>query len=98
MSGFDIAMAMEDILQEAGVFYNGIRGPGNPAAMDSYMTCIDYAKLEETWEKLGAKRSVEEWLAVAGYWDSVAYQSPNCRQLAAFIRRRVGKGVPEAIA
>jgi hypothetical protein len=85
------AMEIEDTFQDAGVFFNGIRGHGNKAHMDSYMTCIDYPVLIATWEKIRDSHSKTEWLELVKYWEGYAYLSPNCSQLASFVRKRTEK-------
>jgi len=42
---FSEQLEIQDYLQEQGVFYNGISG--KRAHRDSYMTCVDFEKLDE---------------------------------------------------
>jgi hypothetical protein len=85
----DNILDIEDALQEAGVFYNGLRGEDSHSHMDSYMTCINYKVLEDVWNKIKDKYVKEEWLRIAKYWNHNAYLSPNCYMLACFICRKI---------
>jgi len=81
---------IEDELHGAGVFYNGLRGEDSHAHMDSYMTCINYQKLDEMWGKLKDKFNKETWIEIAKYWRTQAYLSPNCFQLYCYVFRKFG--------
>ena len=91
MDPYSMACEVEDILGEAGVFYNGFRGPGNRACMDSYMTCIEYTILEKKWNEIKDNYPQESWLALAAHWNSFAYLSPTCSLMASFVTRKIDK-------
>jgi hypothetical protein len=80
---------VEDILQEKGVFYNGLRGEDHHAHMDSYMTCINWTIFEKVWSELADKYTKNQWLGLVKYWEAHSYCSPNCGILAATIKRKI---------
>ncbi len=77
---------LADVLYDAGVFYNGIRGKEHKAHMDSYMTCIEWSKLFEVWGSIKDTITKEQWIEIANYYQSHAYCSRNCGILASFIK------------
>jgi len=79
----------EDILHEAGVFYNGLRGKESTCSMDSYMTCINYAVFDQQWDLHGKRNTKEEWLPIIANWESHAYLSPNCYLIACLVKRKL---------
>lgn len=79
---------IEDRLQEAGVIENGL--DGRPAHMDSYMTVIDYKKLDCAFNDMKNDYAAEQWRQIAGHWESHAYLSPNQAQLASYVKRQIG--------
>jgi hypothetical protein len=81
---------VEDIMYEAGVFYNGLRDESSFSHMDSYMTCFNWDKLEDVWNKIVDKNSKEEWIKLAKYWDYQSYISPNCGMMSSFICGKMG--------
>lgn len=83
-------MEVEDTMQEAGVFYNGLRGEDSHCHMASYMTCINYNLLEKVWLTIVDKYDKEQWLYIARYWMNQSYLSPVFYQLAAFACRKFG--------
>jgi hypothetical protein len=83
---------IEDFLQEKGVFYNGLRGEEHHAHMDSYMTCINWKKLEEAWNELKPKYTKEQWEDLIKHWKHFGYCSPNCTILALTFERWLAKG------
>lgn len=80
------AWEMEELLQDAGVFRNGI--DDRPAHMDSYMTVIDFVIFEKTWFEIKDKFTKEEWLDSAEYWLSMGYLSPTIKLLSRLITRK----------
>lgn len=44
--GWVDSSAFEDLLQNNNVFYNGLRGEDHTCHSDSYMTCVNYRRLE----------------------------------------------------
>jgi hypothetical protein len=81
------ANEVEDALQEAKVFYNGLRTEEDTAHMDSYMTCINYKIFFEMIEKLKDKYTVEQWKGMIKYWDYQSYLSPNSYIIARMFER-----------
>lgn len=75
-------MEMNDYLHQNGVFYNNLGGETRLAHMDSYMTCINFQKLEECWNYLKNNYTFEEWQKMIQEWKDNAYCSPNCGILA----------------
>lgn len=89
MEAQTMACEVEDVLGEAGVFYNGFRGPTHRACMDSYMTCINEAVLNQKWNEIESNYTREDWLGLAEHWKSFAYLSPNCSMMAFFVKRKL---------
>lgn len=84
---FDQILEVEDSLQEAGVFYNGIRGPGHTCHSDSYMTCVDFGELEKWYAKeLFSKEQFEYCIE---YWLTNPNMQPPLRLVALTITRRM---------
>ena len=85
---FDQIMEVEDSLQEAGVFYNGIRGPGNSSHPDCYMTIVDFGELEK-WVAKGLF-STEQLVHCIAYWSTNPNMQPPLKLVASSISRRLG--------
>lgn len=79
---------VDDFLHDRGVFESGI--DGRPQHMDSYMSCVNWAKLESAWKEVGGNLDKAGWMEVANHMDYFGYLSPNCSILASFIARKVG--------
>lgn len=79
----------EDVLNDAGVFYNGLRGPEHKAHMDSYMTCVNWEKLSAVWESVKDSCSMETWVEIANNYRKLSYLSPNCKLLHAYINNKL---------
>jgi len=82
-------MEVEDAFQDAGVFYNGMRGEDSHCHMASYMTCINYNLLEKVWLTVADKYLKGEWLELAEYWEHQAYLSPVFSQLSSFVKNKM---------
>lgn len=80
------AWDMEQLLQDAGVFRNGIND--RPSHMDSYMTVIDFVLFEKTWTEIKDQFTKEEWLDACEYWLGNNYLSPMQGLLARVIKRK----------
>ena len=82
---YDDIMAVEDSLQEAAVFYNGMRGPGHTCHSDSYMTCVDFEKLEKWYAKgLFSKEQLEYCIE---YWTTNPNMQPPLKLVAFTVSR-----------
>lgn len=81
---------IEDELQLAHVFYNGLRGKDHSSHMDSYMSLINWEKLEEMWAKLKDRFSQEQWVEIANYWRGQGYISPNSSVLYVYVFHKFG--------
>jgi hypothetical protein len=86
---FDQIMEVEDSLQEAGVFYNGIRGKGHTCHSDSYMTCVDFEELDK-WmaRKLFKVKQLEYCVE---YWKTNPNMQPPLRIVASTVARNLNK-------
>jgi len=76
-------LEIEDYLQDKDVFINGISG--KPAHMDSYMSIIDFKKLEQAVKK--SSFTQKEWKEAAESWEVVSYISPTTKLLSKTIQR-----------
>jgi hypothetical protein len=82
---FSTILEIEDSLQEAGVFVNGIEGRN--ASMMAYMTCIEFNTLEQWLRENFAKYDVAVWLECLEYWTHFSYLSPIPKLLVGYIKR-----------
>lgn len=83
-------LELEDALNAAGVFYNGRRGEEHKAHIDSYMTCINWKKLDTAWETVKDYNPAEHWTVIAKEFSRNAYLSPNQGIIGDYILRKVG--------
>ena len=78
---YDDIMTVEDHLQEAGVFYNGLRGEEATCHMDSYMTCVNFDKCFKIFES--NPFTMEQLEACIDYWQSNSNCQPPIKIVAA---------------
>ena len=82
---FDI----EQYLSNNEVFTNGISG--KPCSMDSYMTVIEFDRLEKAIKE--SPFTKEEWLAAADYWiNEVGYLGPIIKLTGTTTKRWITDG------
>ncbi len=77
-AGWSDIMAIEDFLQEKGVFINGISG--KPAHADSYMTCVDFVALNAVKATNPFIRA--QWAEAVKYWNTNPNMQPPLRIVA----------------
>ena len=82
---FDDILAVEDSLQEGSVFLNGISG--KPCHSDSYMTVVDFNKLNEWFAK--GLFTKEQLLPCIDYWKTNANMQPPLRLVALTLARKL---------
>jgi hypothetical protein len=80
--------SIEDFLQHNAVFVNGIRN--TPCHMDSYMTCVVYARLDRCLEILEKQYAPtkEQWKRLTNHWLCNANTQPPARICALHICSR----------
>lgn len=81
-------MDVEDSLQLAGVFINGMRH--TPAHRDSYMTIVDFKALDAWWaEHAGKTFKVDLLLSCVEYWKRNSNVQPPSRIVAAMFEHYI---------
>lgn len=84
---FDQILEVEDSLRDANVFINGISG--KPSHSDSYMTIVDFAKLEEWFAK---KEFTNDQLKYCvEYWSTNSNNQPPLKLVSGFVGRKIDK-------
>ena len=77
---------VEDYLQEQGVFVNGLTD--RPAHMDSYMTVMDFQKLDKALAS--CPFTAEQMLNAAEGMEGFAYLSPMASLTSKILKRKYG--------
>lgn len=87
--GFRCSSGFEQLLQDNHVFINGIKG--TPCHSDSYMTCVDYARLKIVLDALEAQFAIAPTV-IKGLIDTLEgiNQQIPMRLVAADLRNRYG--------
>ena len=76
---------LEDSLQEAHIFLNGIRG--TPCHSDSYMTVVDFVALDKWMAEQKFEREALEFCV--NYWLTNENMQPPLRLVAMTIQRKL---------
>jgi hypothetical protein len=80
-------MEVEDSLQEAGIFRNGIRD--TPCHSDSYMTLVCYRRLDQWMPAQTFPRDLLDYCIQ--YWSTNPNMQPPLRIVAASLKRFLEK-------
>ena len=83
-------LGIEDFLQHNGVFVNGIKG--TPCHMDSYMTVVDFARLDKCIALLVEhyEPSKEQWKRLTDHWLTNYNSQPPARIVGIEICHKFG--------
>ena len=79
-------MEVEDSLQTADIFFNGLTGRRN-CHSDSYGTCVDFATLETWWKT--QKFEIEQIKFCVNYWKENPNMQPPLRLIAFTLERKL---------
>lgn len=96
MDGCELSGTFEDELSSRGCWYNGLRGPGQSCDLASYMTCIDFQKLDAALKELKDTHTQEQWNQGIAFWETTSYLSPSIHLLALSMRRWYKQNFKEA--
>lgn len=96
MDGCECSLMFEAELSTRGCWYNGLRGPGMPCNLASYMTCLDYQKLDAALKELKDTHTKDEWAAGISFFEATSYLSPSINLLALTMRRWYNQNFKEA--
>ncbi len=88
MTSFDDILEIEDSLQEFEVFTNGFSG--KPCHSDSYMTLVDFNKLDRALDHIMAKFP-ERMQDCVEYWTTSQNMQPPLRLVGLTLKRRLNK-------
>ena len=88
---WDDIMRVEDSLQEAGIFVNGMTG--RTCHSDSYMTAVEYPKLDAWFAAWKVNRNFEKGLIehCIAYWKTNPNMQPPLRLVAMTLERYLNK-------
>ena len=86
---YEHILDVEDHLQEAGIFYNGLRGEEATCHMDSYMTCVNFNKCLELMES--NPFPVEQIIHCIKYWQSNVNCQPPIKIVSALWKTHLQK-------
>src|ERR1035437_949827 len=85
----DPGFAVEDEFGERNCWCNGFRGEGHSCNLGSYMTIMDYPKLETAWLELPGTRPKVSVEQACDYFECTAYLSPSIGMFAGWLRRKI---------